>query len=228
VNDPGRRDAPNPLRTVAFAFVVTAVDAALMALALGGVPALLANPRALTLLALWATSSLLLGFLRPVHAQDVTETRADAGGVRALLLLIPLFVPPVSAFCEREGLGTFPGGSALRLSGIALAALGLLLRIAAMVQLGRRFSPRVAIQRDHELETRGLYARVRHPGYLGALLTNLGAALTFASGIGVFLVAALAFAVRARIAREEVLLEQRFGDDYRRYRERTGALLPRV
>jgi protein-S-isoprenylcysteine O-methyltransferase Ste14 len=33
--------------------------------------------------------------------------------------------------------------------------------------------------------------------------------------------------LRARIAREEVLLEQHFGDEFRRYRGRTGGLLPR-
>jgi protein-S-isoprenylcysteine O-methyltransferase Ste14 len=225
---PQDQAAPSVLRTLVFAAIVTLIDAALMAVALGGVPSLLANARALALLGLWGASSLVLGFLRPVRAQDVTETKADKGGVRALLVLIPLFVPPVSAWCERAGWGTLPGGAPLCWAGVVLAALGLLLRIAAMRQLGRRFSPRVAIQREHTLETHGLYARVRHPGYLGALITNLGAALAFASGIGVVLVAALALAVRMRIGREEALLEQRFGDDYRRYRERSGALLPRV
>lgn len=226
MNDRAR--APHPTRTVVIALAVTAVDAALMAAALGGPGALISHPRALALLALWAASSLLLGFLRPVGAQDVNESEREPAAIRLALLLIPLLIPALSALTERFAWWPLPGGVALRWGGVALAGLGLTLRIAAMTRLGSRFSPRVALQRDHSLETSGLYARMRHPGYFGALIANLGAALAFGSAAGVIAVLLLSLVVRSRIAREETLLERRFGDEYRRYRARTGALWPRV
>jgi protein-S-isoprenylcysteine O-methyltransferase Ste14 len=69
---------------------------------------------------------------------------------------------------------------------------------------------------------------VRHPGYLGSLLACAGAMLAFGSALALPLVAAFALLLRARIAREEALLERHFGDEWRAYRARTGALLPRV
>ena len=53
---------------------------------------------------------------------------------------------------------------------LLVSAAGLALRVSAMQQLGARFSPLVALQQQHTLETTGWYAHVRHPGYLGALM----------------------------------------------------------
>ena len=222
--EPGRA---RPLLGVAGALVATALDAALLALALGGVPALLGDRRALALLAIWIASSIALALLRP-RMRRAGEGAAEPRGVLLALVLIPLAIPPVSAWTGRIGFGRFPGGAPLHWSGVVLAALGLLLRIAAMMRLGARFSPRLALAADHALEQGGLYAKVRHPGYLGALIANLGAALAFASLPGVLLVLGLALVLRTRIAHEERMLEERFGDEYRAYRSRTGALLPRV
>jgi protein-S-isoprenylcysteine O-methyltransferase Ste14 len=219
---------PHPLRVVATTLVVIGADAALMALALGGIRPLLRQPYAIALLALWCVSSLTLGALRPVRRQDVTDRAPDARGTLLALAAIPLLTPAFAAWTERLHWGWLPGGAWLRWGGVAIAAAGLALRIMAMTQLGQRFSPRVALQHDHALETRGLYSIVRHPGYLGSILANLGAALAFASAPGVLAVGALALVLRGRMAREEALLARHFGGEYERYRARTGGLLPRA
>ena len=213
------------LRIFMLAFFVIAFDAALLALALGGPAALLRHPRALALLASWGISSLALGTLRPARDPDVVDRVSEARLLPLVLLLIPLLTVPVSAACERAGFLLLPTG-AWRWAGVALASAGLAIRIAAMAQLGRRFSPRLALQRDHALETRGLYSRIRHPGYLGSLLANLGGALAFGSWVGAIMVAALTVILRARTVREEEMLETRFGSEYRDYRARTGRFLP--
>lgn len=219
---------PHPLRTMLIALAVTAVDTALLAAALGGPRALLHHARALALVALWGTSSLVLGALRPVRAQDVVERLPDRPLVLVALFLIPLLTPPLSALGERLGWLPLPAGPSLRWSGVALSGLGLGLRMVAMVQLGTRFSPVVVIQRQHALETQGLYGRIRHPGYLGAGVANLGAALAFGSAVGLVGAALMALVLHLRMANEEALLERRFGDDYARYRARTGRVLPRL
>jgi protein-S-isoprenylcysteine O-methyltransferase Ste14 len=211
---------------VALALAVTALDAALLALALGGLAPLVAHPRAPALLALWAAGAVALALLRPVRGHDAVAVERDPAWVLASLFVLPLLTPPAAALGERMSLWPLPGG-ALGWLGVALSGLGLALRIAAMAQLGPRFSPLVALQREHALEMRGLYAHIRHPGYLGAWTASLGGALAFGSALGLPLVAAMGLLLQARAAREESLLERHFGAEYRRYRARTGRFLPR-
>ena len=220
-------ETPHPLRTLLMAVTVTAVDAALLALALGGVGALLQHARARVLIVIWGVGSLVLGLLRPVRRQDVVERAPAQAPLLLALLIIPLGTPPLAALGERLGWYPLPGGEALRWSGVALVVVGLSIRAFAMKQLGPRFSPQVALQRKHTLETRGLYARIRHPGYLGAWLATLGAALAFGSAVGLAGVVLMGMALHARMDLEEAMLERRFGSDYAAYRARTGRLLPK-
>jgi len=210
------------------ALAVTAVDAALLALALGGPNALFHHARACALIAVWGVGAIVLGLLRPVRAQDVVERAGAQVPLLMALLLVPLLTPALSALGERFGWAPLPGGAPLRWAGVALVAAGLALRMLAMVQLGSRFSPQVALQREHTLETRGLYARIRHPGYLGAALATLGAALAFGSAVGLMGVALMGAALHLRMEQEEEMLARRFGEDYARYRAGTGRLLPRL
>jgi len=222
----GGAGRPHPAVTVLLALTVTALDAALLAFALGGIAALLAHHRALALLALWAVGGVTLALLRPVRGHHAVEVERESPFVMLALFLIPLATPPAAALGERLALWALPGGALLRWAGVALSGAGLALRIAAMAQLGPRFSPRVALQRQHALETRGLYARIRHPGYAGAWLAALGGALAFGSALALPLVAAMGLLLWDRAAREESMLERHFGDEYRSYRGRTGRFVP--
>ncbi|MBI1797277.1 MAG: isoprenylcysteine carboxylmethyltransferase family protein [Candidatus Eisenbacteria bacterium] len=227
-NPLGSRPRPHPVRTIAFALLIAAIDALLLAAALDGVSALLAHHRALALLALWTLGGVTLALLRPVAGQDVVERDAESPGVMLALLVVPLVVAPAAAIGERLGLWLIPGPPAWRWIGVALSGIGFAIRIAAMRRLGARFSPRVALQRDHALETGGLYARIRHPGYLGAWLIALGGALAFGGGIALPLVLVMGLLLRNRARREDAMLERRFGDGFRAYRDRTGRFFPRL
>ena len=223
------------VRALFFTLVALLVEATLLALALGGVPALLGHAPALALIAIWTASNFTLAVLRPVGPQDVARRVADAPLVMLTLFFVPLLATPLSALGERLGLATGPWGAlpapaaaAIVWSGVALTAIGLAIRISAMRRLGARFSPRIALQRAHALETGGLYARIRHPGYLGAMLATLGGVLAFRSMLAWPLVALMYVAESARARREEALLEDHFGETYRAYRSRTGRFLPRL
>src|SRR5262245_14054740 len=219
---------PHPVTTILLALLVSAIDALILALVLGGAGALLHHPRAVALVMIWTLGGVLLALARPVRDQNVVERASESPAVLILLLVIPLAVAPVAAASEVAGLWMLPGGEGLKWLGVALSSLGLGLRIAAMRQLGSRFSPRLAVQRDHALETGGLYALVRHPGYLGAWLVSLGGALAFGGGLGLPLVLVMGLVLHNRSRREDRLLEERFGDGFRAYRERTGRFLPRI
>jgi protein-S-isoprenylcysteine O-methyltransferase Ste14 len=100
------------------------------------------------------------------------------------------------------------------------------LRLAPVFVLGDRFSGLVAIQPGHALVTSGLYGVIRHPSYLGLLLSSFGWGLAFRSGVGVLLAVLLIAPVVARIRSEEALLRAQFGEQYDAYRARTSRLVP--
>jgi protein-S-isoprenylcysteine O-methyltransferase Ste14 len=214
-------------RALVGALVVLAVDAALLAFGLGGLSVLAREPRALALLAIWGAGGLVLALKRPVRGQNTTQTRPDPLPM-AVLLVVPLVTPLVGAYAARRAWATLPYANTVSWAGVAIVAAGLWLRIGSMVQLGPRFSPLVAVQDGHVLETSGAYAWVRHPGYLGALLACLGGAIAFGSGAALPLVALMLAAQLARVRREETLLAEHFGDAWKAYAARTGALLPFV
>jgi protein-S-isoprenylcysteine O-methyltransferase Ste14 len=207
--------------------VALALESALLAWGLGGPHALANSSRALALIAIWGVAGLVLGFARPARGQDIVRAEKDPLAMLALAL-IPLAIPGVAAWGGRLGAWPLPAPELLGWLGVALSALGLGIRVAAMRQLGVRFSPLLAVQREHALETTGWYARVRHPGYLGSLLASWGAAMVFGSALALPLAALMTAFQWDRVRREERLLEGEFGDAWRAYAARTGALLPRL
>ena len=218
---------PPALVLVIRPLIVLAIESALLAWGLGGVHALLNSPRAWALIAIWGVVGLTLSFARPARGQDIARAEKDPLAMVALALL-PLAIPGVAAWGGRLGVWPLPAPERLGWLGVALSALGLGLRVAAMRQLGVRFSPLLALQREHALETTGWYARVRHPGYLGSLLASWGTAIVFGSAMALPLAALMTAFQWDRVRREERLLEGQFGDAWRAYAARTGALLPRL
>ena len=145
------------------------------------------------------------------------------GAFSVIALLMAFF----SAYTDRIGFWTLDG-DAMRWVGVVVCLLGGLLRIIPVYVLRNRFSGLVAIQPGHRLETRGIYGVIRNPSYLGLLVTSLGWVLTFRTGVGVLLLAALLVPLVARIRAEERLLHEHFGAEYDAYCKRTWRLVPGI
>lgn len=81
---------------------------------------------------------------------------------------------------------------------------------------------------EQRLVTTGIHARIRHPVYLG----HLCELLAWSMGTGLVVLYGLtAFAVitgAVMIWMEDRELEQRFGDEFRRYRSAVPAIIPRL
>jgi protein-S-isoprenylcysteine O-methyltransferase Ste14 len=145
-----------------------------------------------------------------------------------LLVFHSLFTAYVMPYMDARDLWVLPGGDALRWTGFALLTAGVVLRLGPMLELGRRFVSVVAIQPEHTLHTRGFYARVRHPSYLGIVLMDLGFAGVFRSAIALLLLPVVFWMFSRRMDVEEAFLLEQFGAEYRAYMERTRRLLPGV
>jgi protein-S-isoprenylcysteine O-methyltransferase Ste14 len=132
-----------------------------------------------------------------------------------------------SAYTDRVDFWTIDGEAA-RWAGFTLFVLGSVVRLWPVFVLGPRFSGLVAIQRDHQLVTTGIYRHVRNPSYLGLLVSSIGWALVFRAGVGVLIATLQLIPLSARIQSEERLLAEHFGADYESYRARTWRLLPGI
>jgi protein-S-isoprenylcysteine O-methyltransferase Ste14 len=82
------------------------------------------------------------------------------------------------------------------------------------------------VKQEHELIRSGPYAHLRHPIYTGLLLALIGSAIVRGEWRGVLAVLIAFAALWRKLRLEERWMIETFGDDYRRYRERTAALIP--
>src|SRR5262249_44744690 len=85
------------------------------------------------------------------------------------------------------------------------------------------------VREQHALVTNGVYSRVRHPMYSAFWLWALAQALLLPNWIagpaGLIGFGTLFF---LRVGREEALMIETFGDEYRRYMARTSRVLPGI
>ena len=85
-----------------------------------------------------------------------------------------------------------------------------------------------AAQREHRLATSGLYAKVRHPQYLGFLTIMAGFLLQWPTLLTLLMFPVLVI-VYLRLARkEERMMEAEFGEAYAAYRRQVPGFIPRI
>jgi len=159
-------------------------------------------------------------------SSGIREDRSNRWVIAAFTLL-GLLNGYLPAYTDRHGFWIIDG-EAVRWLGVVLLAVGGALRLWPVHVLGNRFSGLVAIQPGHALVTGGIYGVIRHPSYLGLLVTALGWGLAFRSGVGVLIAALFVVPVIARIQAEERLLRSHFGAEYDAYRARTSRLIPGI
>ncbi len=117
---------------------------------------------------------------------------------------------------------------AWRWAGLGLGIVSLLALIEVHRQLGRFWSAYLELQEGHQLITTGVYRRIRHPMYSVLFFFLIAEAVLSANWLFMVLCAGRMLMFFERMRREEGMLIGQFGDEYRRYQERTGRLLPRL
>jgi len=117
----------------------------------------------------------------------------------------------------------------LRLVMVCVAAAALLQLMWALRELGRNWAPSLSgVRKDTILVTTGPYGVVRHPIYLGAFIFLAALAIEASNWVIVIPTLVLLVLLYAQLDDEEVLLIDRFGEEYRRYMKRTPRFIPRL
>lgn len=110
---------------------------------------------------------------------------------------------------------------------LMVAALWLFYR--AHADLGQNWSVTLELRKGHQLVKQGVYRSIRHPMYASILLWGLAQGLllqNWLAGWSALVTFALMYFVRT--PREELLMCEFFGQEYRDYMRQTGRLFPRI
>jgi protein-S-isoprenylcysteine O-methyltransferase Ste14 len=107
-----------------------------------------------------------------------------------------------------------------KLTGLLPMLLGIILNILADQSLKRRKTTVKPFDLSRALVTEGVFRVSRHPMYLGMILIVAGIAVLLGSLTPWFILPPLAILLDARFIRiEESMLEETFGEAYRRYKK---------
>lgn len=113
--------------------------------------------------------------------------------------------------------------------GLTWTLVGEFLRKLAMITAKQSFTHQIqyAKRREHALVKHGIYAYVRHPGYLGWFLWSTGTQVLLANPVNFVLFTAWSwYFFYDRIPGEEEALIKMFGDEYKQYRSNTPTYIP--
>ncbi len=116
----------------------------------------------------------------------------------------------------------------LRWVGAAIGLMSIALMVWVELALGRQFSPQLHLRQQHQMVTSGPYTHVRHPLYTA--LDGFGLSLALVSAnwffVGFFILSLVGLWVR--VPREERMLLDKFGEQYREYMQSTGRFFPKM
>ena len=95
--------------------------------------------------------------------------------------------------------------------------------------LGTYWSVTLELRENHRLITQGVYRHVRHPMYAALFLYSIGQALVVPNWVvGPSYLVAFVILFAFRIAAEERMMLETFGDEYAAYKARTKLLVPGI
>ena len=107
----------------------------------------------------------------------------------------------------------------VRTIGFIICAIGVIFIIAGIITLGEYFTTSII---PKGLVTTGIYSKIRHPMFIGAILVYIGIVVIFQSIIGFLLVLfiLIPFFIYSAIE-EEKILSEKFKDKYTAYKKKT-------
>lgn len=173
---------------------------------------------------------LLIELILNLHRRSVSGSgtrQADKGSLS--LIWITITVCLTLGFNLGEHGKWSVADNFIGIAGILLYCSGLVVRLMAVRQLSEAFTVDVAYKEGQKLRTEGVYRLVRHPSYLGGLMTIMGISMGMGTLLSIIVVTVPVFlAFNYRMIVEEKLLLDSFGDSYREYQSKTRRIIPYI
>jgi protein-S-isoprenylcysteine O-methyltransferase Ste14 len=172
--------------------------------------------------------------IRMPHARRSRRTRIATSrkdGHETALLMISLtglgIVPLVYVAIGFPAFADYAFHPAQAWAGACVAAAALAMFYFSHRALGRNWSVSLEVREAHRLVTDGIYRHIRHPMYTAFWLWAISQALLlpnwFAGCAGLVGFGTLFL---GRLTREEQMMAERFGEEYRAYAVRTYRIIP--
>ena len=166
---------------------------------------------------------------RKAEKMNVRRVTSQETIILFLLLIAMLILPLVYVFSNWLAFANYTLHAWTGWLGVIILAGALFVFWRAHADLGLNWSPTLEIREKHELITKGIYGIIRHPMYASQWLWVIAQPLLLQNWIAGwlnFLIFVVFYALRVK-AEEQLMIEQ-FGDDYRAYMKKVGAVFPKV
>lgn len=165
------------------------------------------------------------------EAKSLEQTSFDRGstkriGLAFLAAVVALLAAPLLNYFH---LGRIAVNSVFAWAGVVTAMGGIALRFWANHILGVFYTRRLRVAGGQHIIQQGPYRVIRHPGYLGVILTWTGAAFATNNWVAVVVaVVGMMAAYPYRIRTEEEMMRVTYGREYEDFQARTWKLVPFV
>jgi len=173
--------------------------------------------------AIWFFSEVILSLL--LRSKNKGFKSKDNNTLKIIWLLI--FIAIFLAVYATNFNFSIANSAIINYVGLLFICIGVVLRFAVIVNLGKFFTVDVTIKDNHKLKTNGFYRYLRHPSYTASLLSFIGFGISLNNWISLMLIIGLVligFLIRIKI--EEKVLINYFGTEYLNYKKHTQKIIP--
>jgi protein-S-isoprenylcysteine O-methyltransferase Ste14 len=185
---------------------------------------------------IWLCGCIAWFVIRLPHQRRARKTpvavRADRTRERILLTIsfCGMFVVPlIYVLTDQPLFATYRFRPELAVLGALVFAGALVLFDRIHRELGRSWSVTLEIRDQHALVTHGLYRHLRHPMYSAFWLWALAQLLLLPNWIaGSAGLVGFGILFFGRVGREEQMMLEKFGEEYRAYMARTKRIIPGI
>jgi protein-S-isoprenylcysteine O-methyltransferase Ste14 len=159
---------------------------------------------------------------------DVVVDKKTVGDIIFLILNgIGMIIPLVYIFSSVLDFADYNFPDWIGWIGSVLFAFSICLLWMSHAELGRNWTPTIAVRSEHKLVTGGIFKYIRHPMYAAHILWAVAQIMLLHNWIAGY--SFIIFVVPhffSRVGIEEKLMTDQFGEEYRAYMKRTKRLIP--
>jgi protein-S-isoprenylcysteine O-methyltransferase Ste14 len=171
--------------------------------------------------------------IRGVYSKQFRQNREYTDKLDKFLTILPVFgmfiFPVIYALTSWLDFADYQLPTLAGWFGATIFTLSLWVLWRSHADLGRQWSVKVEIQEEHKLVTDGIFKHIRHPMYAAHILWGIAQPLLLWNWIaGLSMLVTIFPLYFYRVPKEEGMMVDEFGDEYRHYKDHTGRLFPKL